>query len=185
MTLRQRITVIREWWPLILVAAGAIASVLMIFAVGLWTVYGASLIERARVELGIAELADQVRELAGENRVIRQMAGQSYVIEPVRVGDKVVLNIVAQRTTLGASCRLIGGQSLFTDEDGITVPGSALAARRQIDAMPTRLRVTLDPPPDLMPGRVEVYLSLEYDCGGKTVFDRTDTLVYRLMEAEE
>ena len=48
----------------------------------------------------IAELSSLVTKLAGEDRVIRQSPGQSYVTEPVGQGEDVTLNLVAQRTAL-------------------------------------------------------------------------------------
>lgn len=135
----------------------------------------------SRVVRDIEALTAAVNQATGENRVIRQPPGQSYVTEPVVVGQGVTLNLVVQRTTLGATCRLIQGQSLFTDVSGVAVAGSDLRAVRQIGTDQTRLRVDLVPPPILHPGRIELYLALEYACGGRTVFDRTDTVTYTLL----
>lgn len=136
-----------------------------------------------RVVKDIEKLVAAVNQATGENRVIRQPPGQSYVTEPVRVGDIVTLIAVVQRTTLGANCRLISGQSLFTDISGVAITGSELGGPRQIGTSQTRLRVDLIPPPILQPGRIELYIALEYDCGGQRVFDRTDTVTYQLLPA--
>ena len=130
----------------------------------------------------IATLTELVRNINGENRVIRQTPGQSYVTEPVTVGQPVTLNLVAQRTALGATCKLTNSQSLFTDTSGVAAPGRSLGQKRQITTDPTRLRVLIQPPRKLLLGRIEVYLALEYECSGKTVFDRTDPVYYTLLE---
>ncbi|WP_177174694.1 hypothetical protein [Loktanella fryxellensis] len=39
----------------------------------------------------------------------------------------------------------------------------------------------LIPPPNLQPGRIELYIALEYECAGRTVFDRTDAVTFELL----
>ncbi|SHF67782.1 hypothetical protein SAMN05444339_11046 [Loktanella atrilutea] len=137
-----------------------------------------------RIEEKLDLMITDVRRATGEDRVIRQTPGLSYVTEPVRVGDLIVMNIVAERTALGRDCQLVDSQSLFTDGTNVTTPGRRAAEgapRRQIDDVPTRIRVELIPPPNLQPGRVELYLALEYRCGERTVFDRTDSVTYQLL----
>ncbi|MCJ8139340.1 hypothetical protein [Falsirhodobacter halotolerans] len=139
----------------------------------------------AAISLEVAELRGEVAQATGDDRVIRQPRGLSYVTEPVHVGEEVVFNLVIERTTLGASCNFLGGQSLFTEDGGVMTPGSAIpAATQRLAEQQTRLRLRLAPPVNLRPGRIELYLALEYDCDGKTVFDRTDTVVYQLLSRE-
>ncbi len=138
----------------------------------------------AAISSEVAELRDEVAQATGDDRVIRQPRGLSYVTEPVHVGEEVVFNLVIERTTLGANCNFLGGQSLFTEAGGVMTPGSAIpAATRRLAERQTRLRLRLVPPVNLNPGRIELYLALEYDCDGKTVFDRTETVVYQLLDA--
>lgn len=132
-------------------------------------------------------LQDSVARATGEDRVIRQTPGLSYVEEPVHQGDHVILYMVAERTTLGRDCRLTDWTPLFTDELNITLPGQRGAAgpvRRQISDAPTKLRIEVIPPASLQPGRIELYLVLEYDCSGKSVPDRTDVVTYKLLPAK-
>jgi len=129
----------------------------------------------------INELASAVAQATGEDRVIRMQPGLSYVTEPVKSGEIVTLNLVVQRTKLGATCRLVSRTGLFTDVTGVAIGGESLKPARQIGVESSRIRVDLHPPKNLMPGRIEVYLALEFDCGGRSVFDRTDTLVYTLL----
>lgn len=131
----------------------------------------------------IEDLTNAVNRASGNDRVIRQPRGLTYVSEPVTVGDPVTLNLVIFRTELGQGCILRRGQSLFTDSQNITTAGSEIIPRRQVGGEQTRLRVVIDPPETLMPGRVELYLALEYDCGGRTQFDRTEIVTYELMPA--
>jgi hypothetical protein len=119
----------------------------------------------------------------GEDRVIRQTWGLSYVVEPVHLGEPVVLYLVAARTLRGASCRLLEYVPLYVDEGGVAVAGVPTPAARQIGTDPTRLRMTLPQPPGLRPGRIELHLALDYDCNGARVPDRTDPVTFRLLEA--
>ncbi|MBU2328300.1 MAG: hypothetical protein KJ755_13250 [Alphaproteobacteria bacterium] len=137
-----------------------------------------------RIESKLDLMIADVRKATGEDRVIRQSPGLSYVTEPVTEGDTITLNIVAERTPLGRDCQLVDSQPLFTDRSNVTTPGRRAvegAPRRQIDETPTRIRVELIPPQNLQPGRVELYLALEYRCGERTVFDRTDAVTFQLL----
>ncbi len=164
----------------------AIGAVLLAFFTPLWVTVTAiwnSPLVLAEVQLEIAEMRAEVNAVSGDNRVIRQPPGLSYVTEPVHVGEPVVLNLVASRTELGARCILTSGQSLFTEAGGVITPGSEVRPGRQINEDQTRMRIRLIPPDSLRPGRIELYLALEYDCDGKTVFDRTETVVYQLLSS--
>ncbi|MDS9468591.1 hypothetical protein RGQ15_13560 [Paracoccus sp. MBLB3053] len=135
----------------------------------------------AALQHDLVALRSDLAAATGDNRVIRQTPGLSYVTEPVRVGDKVVLNLVIERTALGSRCIFTSGQSLFTEAGGVITPGSPVGPTRQIGEEQTRLRIGLTPPETLRPGRIELYLALEYDCDGRRVFDRTDVVTYQLM----
>jgi hypothetical protein len=135
------------------------------------------------VRADIAAMRREIAQATGEDRVIRQLPGQSYVAEPVRVGEPVVLYLVVQRTRLGAQCRLIESVPLYTDGTGITQAGPSRPAARQIGPDPTRLRLNLTQPPGLLVGRVELYLALQYDCAGVPTPDRTDPVAFNLLEA--
>ncbi|SLN36430.1 hypothetical protein AQS8620_01291 [Aquimixticola soesokkakensis] len=134
-----------------------------------------------QLSMRVGDLTAAVRTASGDDRVIRQPIGMSYVSEPVSVGQSVTLNLVLERTALGERCVFVGGQSLFADATNIVVSGSPVLPQRQIALTATRLRVVLDPPQTLLPGRIELYLALEYDCAGKRVFDRTDVVAYQLL----
>lgn len=177
--------------------SGLFAPVALLLALGLYQWQRERIVGIVRGELGIeglataasldalrrdvGQLTDEVRRATGEDRIIRQARGLSYVTEPVRQGDDVVLNLVIERTGRGADCRFVSGQSLFTDVGGVAVPGSRVEPQRQVSTSQTRLRILLTPPDVLIPGRVELYLALEYQCDGRTVFDRTDTVTYQLL----
>lgn len=136
----------------------------------------------------VSELVAGVRRATGEDRVIRQTPGLSYIEEPVWQGQSVTLIMVAERTTLGRDCRLTDWSPLFTDGSGITMPGARVAPgppRRQITNAPTRLRIEMMPPATLKPGRIEVYLALTYACGGSQIYDRSDPVVYELLAGEK
>lgn len=137
----------------------------------------------AAVQTEITDMRADLNAVSGESRVIRQTPGLSYVTEPVHVGEPVVLNLVASRTELGARCIMTSGQSLFTEAGGVTTPGSEVRPGRQIGEEETRMRIHITPPDSLRPGRIELYLTFEYDCDGKRVFDRTGVVTYQLLAA--
>ena len=45
------------------------------------------------IELGINEINKSIRSLSGEDRIVRQREGLSYVEEPVTQGENVILNL--------------------------------------------------------------------------------------------
>lgn len=139
----------------------------------------------------IGRLADGVARATGEDRVIREQPGQTYVSEPVYQGERVRFNMVAERTRLGAACTLIRTVPMFTDETRIPQPGPAAFPNRQIVGQgATFLQPVYEMPDTLQPGRVSIYLILEYECpAGDTgarqqVLDRTTTAVFRLLPGE-
>ena len=180
----------------------SISSVMLgLMAFGLYSWQHEKIISTVRGELGIEDLATQqaiadlseqvsdlaegVRRATGEDRVIRQPAGLSYVEEPVTRGDRVILWLTVARTKLGKNCRLTEWTPLFTDAQNVSLVGSRPgqgSVRRQISDDFEKLRVELIPPEDLIPGRIELYLTLDYLCDGKRVPDRTDVVTYRLTE---
>lgn len=136
------------------------------------------------IENGVGAIRENMRHLQGENRIIRQREGLSYVEEPVRRGENVFLYLVLERTELGKNCVLTKAVPLFKDKTGVTTPGVRPERPLQIGLTtdPTVTRLEYIPPPNLELGRVEVYVSLEYDCDGKNMFDKTDVLTYQLLD---
>ncbi|MEN9059990.1 hypothetical protein [Ponticoccus litoralis] len=143
-----------------------------------------------RLEVTVQQLQADVARANGEDRVIRQPEGLSYIQEPVTQGDNVVMILVVSRTRLGEGCRLIDWVPIFTDELNIPTPGERARrgpVSRQIDTNTQRLRVEMVPPEILRPGRIVVYLTLTYRCPGSDgdgpLEDRTEGLPYRLLPA--
>lgn len=146
------------------------------------------------IENTLEEVLLAIKDLRGDNRVISQESGLSYVEEPVSVGEDVNIIVVAERTEYGKHCTIKDSQSIFMDTNRIPTPGQRALenSRRNINTDPSVIPVQLVPPANLKPGRIEVYLILEYSCpimadgvpttNFKTVFDKTDTLVYELLE---
>lgn len=132
----------------------------------------------------LADMREDIRRATGEDRVIRQTPGLSYVEEPVHQGENVTLMMVAERTKLGRDCLLTDWTPLFTDETNVTIPGQRARAggvRRQIADRPSKLRIEMIPPDELKPGRIELYLVLVYTCAGSIVPERSDVVTYRLL----
>ena len=164
---------------------GSIGIIVSFFS-GIWAfTYGpvASFLDQwSRMQNNIAELQQKMAVVQGEDRVIREVPGLTYVSEPVYQGENIVFNMVAERTRLGLNCVLQYSQPIFTDMLNIPTPGLRREAARQIRDDPTPLRPGYTPPPNLRPGRVMVYLILAYTCDGKTVFDQTSTAAFEIIE---
>jgi hypothetical protein len=134
----------------------------------------------AALSVDVKELTQEVRRANGEDKVIRQPPGLSYVKEPVKVGEDVTMVLVIARTSLGEGCRFVGGQSLFSDARNIPFPGSEVSVQRQVGNSDARLYISITPPEELLIGRVEMWLILEYQCNGGTHFEPTYTVTYEL-----
>ena len=130
----------------------------------------------------LTSLNNTVNEYSGENRVIRQPPGLSYVEEPVHIGDEI-LNIyyVLQRTDLGASCDAVAGKPFFIDNRNIPIPAADIKVRN-IDTNLGPLRVPVELPDEIKPGSVAVYIVMEYSCNGKKKYDSTDPIRFLLIE---
>lgn len=154
-------------------------------ATTLWAfTYGpvASFLDQWRaMQIDIAELQDRMAIVQGEDRVIREVPGLTYVSEPVYQGENIVFNMVAERTRLGLRCVLNYSQPIFTDMLNVPTPGARRESARQIKDDPTPLRPGFVPPHNLRPGRITVYLILAYTCDGKTVFDQTSTAAFEML----
>jgi hypothetical protein len=157
---------------------------------------------QARIATEITSIWDELETLNarvsaanGEDRIIREQPGQTYVPEPVYMGDAVTFNMVAERTTLGQPCRLMRTVPIFTDETRIPQPGPSTTPNRQIGQQQTFLQPRYQMPVTLQPGRVSMYLILEYECPQTVeregrpdtivwtpVLDRTSVAVFRLLE---
>lgn len=134
-----------------------------------------------QIQIGLADLRVDVATLQGEDRVIREVPGLTYVSEPVYEGESIVFNFVAERTRLGQPCVLEYSQAIFTDMFNVPTPGERRLAARQISDSPTPLRPGFMPPINIRPGRVTVYLILAYRCDGKPVFDQTSTAAFEML----
>jgi hypothetical protein len=137
-------------------------------------------------------LADGVARATGEDRIIREQPGQTYVPEPVYVGDTVQFNMVVERTTLGRPCILERTVPMYVDETRIPQPGPAYTPTLQVGSQATFVQPRYEMPTTLQPGRIAMHLILEYRCPASSspdgvvvwerVLDRTSTAVFRLME---
>lgn len=130
-------------------------------------------------------LTTEVQRATGEDRVIYEVPGLTYVTEPVYVGDRIVLHMVARRTRTGAACTLLSRTALFSDETNIPIPGDTVPAAQQLGTVETPLRIEITVPPQVRSGRVTVMLSLEFDCGSRRVFDTTRQTPFALLGRRE
>lgn len=170
-------------WTARTVIAGAVASCVFLLTPlnerlsGIWH----SPEKLTEISAKIDTLSAELQRATGEDRVIYEVQGQSYDKEPVHLGDQITLNVVVRRTRTGAGCALLNRTAIFTDESGIASAGATLRPARQVGTSETAVRVVLDVPTQVRPGRVTVYLSLEFLCGEKTVFDQTRPIPFMLL----
>ena len=165
--------------------------VMTAIAVALWSPTGSNLKDiwnspgrLTAIEAGVDKINESMRNLTGEDRVFRQIEGLSYVEEPVYRGENIFLHLVVELTELGKGCVLTRAVPLFKDKTGVTTPGT-IPERDLISGVttdPIAIRLEYIPPPNLELGRVGVYVTIEYECNGKTGFDRTDILTYELID---
>jgi hypothetical protein len=144
--------------------------------------------ELTRMWEAIEQLESSVATATGEDRIIREQPGQTYVPEPVYLGDRVQFNMVVERTRLGLPCTLLRTIPIFTDETRIAQPGPPVIPLRQVEATATPVQPRYQMPASLRPGRVAMYLILVYECPTgeanvmQEVRDRTSIAVFRLLE---
>lgn len=148
---------------------------------GAWAIYGPDIVVAVQGEFGIAENRRLVMQALGEDRVIRQPSGLSYIEEPVFSGGQAVIVLVIRRTALGVACLFTGGRPLFTGRDGIPRAGDTLGPVQQVGIDTARFEIRMTVPAELPPGRATVYLALDYTCNGKFVGDRTYDMPFDLL----
>jgi hypothetical protein len=175
--LRDKSQLWATWLRDVLVVGSAIAGVSLfmvtVIMAGLMSLYGQALRSAAQEWLGITAIYKRITELAGEDRVITQPYGMSYVRTPVVQGESIELVLVVGRTQKGTDCILREIIPLFTDDTGNSIAGRPREPASQLSPEITRRELVIDYPSRLRPGRASLQLQLEYDCDGKTVFDMT------------
>lgn len=128
-------------------------------------------------------LDKKVTRVAGEDRIIQEELNLGFVHEPVYQGDVMVYTFIAKRTSRGESCIAESYTPVFTDMDNIALQGDAVIMKRQLlTASSSLVRLRLQTPPDLLPGRNTVRVSFEYNCNGQKVYDSTIPVAFRLLE---
>lgn len=163
---------------------GAAASSVAFLGFLLWATYGDALIKASGLATSsdVAELRLEVRRLAGDDRIVRVDDARSFVREPVYRGEPVTAVYFMRRTLSGVDCIFMGGVTVFEDELGVRLSGSRLKRQRQISTEIARLLINADLPDGLAAGRVAMHLEMEYQCDGETRFERTDPIIFRLLE---
>ena len=137
------------------------------------------------IEMKLDRMQSQLDRATGEDRVIRQTPGLSYVQEPVHQGDPVVFWIVAERTTLGRDCKRTDWTPIFSDESNVMIPGRQAGYWQPLEEGADKRRIDIIPPATLQPGRIQLFLALDFDCDGKIIHDRTDVVAYKLLPVNQ
>lgn len=127
-------------------------------------------------------LITEVMKATGEDRVLVELPGLSYVVEPVYRGNAITLNMVVRRTKTGAGCVSIMRTPLFTDETNTAIAGISAPPANQIGSSETPVRIDLAVPPQVRSGRVTVYLSYEFECGENRIFETTRPVPFILKD---
>jgi hypothetical protein len=89
-SIKERIDSVRDGIWFVSLLSVPFTALMTFVIVGIWSVYGDGIISELREELGINENQERISEALGENRVLRQPYGLSYVSEPVYVNDRMV-----------------------------------------------------------------------------------------------
>lgn len=173
------LALLRQNWFVVAGLLGASPAVAVVFAAGIWSMKGDEWTARARDELGvtqlqdqislsIAQIQDQIERLSGARDIIYQPPGRTYVREPVHVGGELELVFVARRTAYGEQHCTYQNVVIpsFIDERNIAATGTFQGRGRQYtqEAEATTMRIEM--PPGLEPGRVLLTLQIHYDCQG-------------------
>lgn len=130
-------------------------------------------------------LSGQLETVTGEDGFLIVRLRQSYIIEPVTAGGLVTARYVLRRTERGLGCVFISSTPLFRDIRDIPLPGETITPGQQLGLDFRRIENTYRMPPNLLPGRVELSLSLQYTCDGKTEFDEVGALAFMLLPPTE
>ena len=130
----------------------------------------------------IEELSTQLEAVTGEDGFLIVRLRQSYVIEPVTQGELVTARYVMRRTQRGLDCTFISSTPLFRDIRDIGLPGKTLTPPIQLGIHFQRIEATYEMPVSLLPGRIELSLSLQYDCDGRTEFDEVGAMPFMLLQ---
>jgi len=182
----RTLTFLKQYWGIIVSLFSIVSTVLSIFFAGVWFLFSGYLIEHSREVLGITE----IREFIGANKISFQPPGQSYVKEPVRVGDDLVLVFTSMRTSLGRGCRYLKTIPLFTGSTGIVYSGSFVGPGRQVGPELRRTELTISIPVGLLPGRTVLELELHYTCtdingSEQFVSELTKPMIFSLLERQK
>lgn len=181
MRLAERIKILLDLVKIGAVVAAFLLPMLSVFALGFWALWGRTLIEIAREEIGINEITAALRDLSGESGVLQSRAGFSYVLEPVRRGETLTAVFHLRRTELGAGCQALGATPIFTGPRNIPLPGVLLSPVQQIGREFRPVEILISVPRSLAPGRIGLFVTVEYDCGGpQSIFDQTDPVFFQL-----
>lgn len=84
------------------------------------------------------------------------------------------------QTPWGLNCVFVEGSSVFEGGDGLKLSGPKIAPISQVGSVPGSIWLSLDMPDNLRPGRIGIHIVLHYNCAGKVIYDRTETLFFVL-----
>ena len=185
MGIRDTAETLKLYLPLLISVFTGFWFLTSIFIAGLYSMYGDRFVHSLQNELGIIEVKEKLASLTGEDRVIYQPPGQSFVVEPVVVGKTIEYIMTFRRTVRGKDCILKNVTPIYTKSNGVALIGSYEFKGVQYDTNLTRADIDLPFPPELTPGRTVLQLQLEYTCNGLTVFELTDPVIFEVISAKD
>lgn len=190
MNLHERVQSIRDGIQIATLISIPLTTLVTFVFFGIWAIYGERIITKTRSELGIDRNYELILRSLGEDRVIRQPMGLSYVEEPVHIGEDIIINLTLARTQWGKECVYQNGNAVFITPNGITVGGSDLPPIRQFNQDTSRFRLSIDHPTfegrgSVSAGRWAVYTILNYECYGEKVVEETYAMDFYIQEKQE
>lgn len=138
----------------------------------------------AELRAQVDRLSGKLDEVTGEDGLVIVNRAQSFVLEPVRQGELVTVRYLMRRTQRGMACTFVGSTPMFADMRDIRFPGETVTPPVQVSRQFERRQVTYKAPSNLLPGRIELTVALEYDCKGQRSFDEIDALTFQLLPAD-
>lgn len=167
-----------------------LSTILFIIVLGIWSLYGDSIIEKTRDELGIEANYQLILKAIGEDRVISQPPLLSYVVEPVYAGEILSVKFTIKRTDRGSNCWFMDGSVVYLSPSGSTITGGPLKIVKQVGIDLTNFKIQVEPPNEAYlysnseSERWLLYLILNYDCSGRLVSEKTYPMPFTIMKKE-
>lgn len=192
-TLRAKLDALAALVKDMLILGGVLSVILSTISTVVWVMFGDALIKSTglatmeAVHSNAIAIDDLYAKLAGhavQQKVVQELPGFTYVVEPVYLDDPdVLLRMVVYRTSAGVSCTVLNIQAVFANEQRVReLSPLPIPVSTQLDSMPLPVDLKIRRPEGQNPGRYVLWLTLQYDCPGGHKFDTTSPVAFYVEE---